>query len=249
MDYSNSDQALAAVNSFKRTNSNDLITNANNKYGVGGLQTKVDDFNTLTGNLSSALAAVDPSVTARTSGTLTTEGQRSALVSRERAPIAGQLTETTSQAQKAQDQLTTAKSEASGEATRTAADEDAKYQSILTTYNILNAKEAQQREQANSDRQFNESTRQFNVQQAAAAKAASSKSAAPAKATKNDVASFIVTSLNKLKGKDGNVSNETWQNALNDWTSIGGTVKQFWQNYGTYVNDRYKASYAGYSSR
>ncbi len=50
-------------------------------------------------------------------------------------------------------------------------------------------------------------------------------------------------------GKDGRVGTGTWNSALNDWTGNGGNVKDFWKNWGRFVNPKFKKSYAGYNQR
>jgi multidrug efflux pump subunit AcrA (membrane-fusion protein) len=260
MDTSSSANALSALNNFKRTSSQDLITSANAKYGVDELSTRVKNLNTVTGNLTNAIKAVDPSVTARTAGTLTTEGQRSALVAREQAPLTGQLAENERAVGLAQGDLSTATTKASDEARGRATDEENQYQTLLTTYNIANAQETARREaeeraaaaardQANKDREYAESKRQFDAQLSASkAKSGSTKTPSAAE-TKAAVTQHVAQGLAGSTGKDGKVSNETWAAALADAVAVGYTPRTFWQQFGQYVNPKYKSSYAGYNQR
>lgn len=82
-------QAYQALSDYQKTrkNSQQLMDQANQKYDVSGIGSRVSRMRGLVGNLESAVEAVDPSVTARSQGGLTTEAQRSALVNREQAPI------------------------------------------------------------------------------------------------------------------------------------------------------------------
>lgn len=247
--------AATALNSFQRPDSATLLSSAEQKYGVGDLQNRVAALKTLTGNLTSSISAVDPSVTGRTAGTLTTEGQRSALVDRERQPLISDLNTNNQNLSSTTGDLNVAEGNAKDTANAQAKDAEDKYNSLLQTYNIANAREEAQRQAAAAEADRQEKIRQFNESQAQsdrqfAASQASKSSAAAAKApTKTDVASHIVQQMNTLRGKDGKVSEETWQNALNDWTAVGGTVRDFWKNYGDYVNNKYISTYAGYKNR
>lgn len=245
--------ALTALNSYQAPSSADVLTQSENKYGVNDLQQKVSALQSLTGNLTNAIAAVDPSVTGRTAGTLTTEAQRGALVNREQAPVVAQLGTANNALSTAKDSYTAADTNAKDAANMTIADNTNKRQALLDTYNIANAREAaaaaaqaDAAKQAEAVREYNQSRTDTINENSANRAAASSAAAAP---TIHDVAQHVVAQFNSLKGKDGKVSNETWANALNDYTSMGGTVRQFWQNYGSYVNGKYGKSYAGYNAR
>ena len=238
--------ALSALNSYQAPSSADVLSQADSKYGVNDLQQKVSALQSLTGNLTNAIAAVDPSVTARTAGSLTTEGQRSALVNREQAPITAQLGTANTALGQTTNNFNTAKQ-----------------QQLLQTYQIAQAREdaaaqlaAQQAAQAEQIRQYNESQAYTQANDAAnraasaAASANSSSGGTPTVAAQqSQVAQHVVGQFNSLKGGDGKVSEETWQNALNDWTATGGSVRTFWQNYGNYVNNKYIKTYAGYAAR
>ena len=255
--------ALSALNSYQAPSSADVLSQADSKYGVNDLQQKVSALQSLTGNLTNAIAAVDPSVTARTAGSLTTEGQRSALVNREQAPITAQLGTANTALGQTTNNFNTANQNAKDAANMTIADNTAKQQQLLQTYQIAQAREdaaaqlaAQQAAQAEQIRQYNESQAYTQANDAAnraasaAASANSSSGGTPTVAAQqSQVAQHVVGQFNSLKGGDGKVSEETWQNALNDWTATGGSVRTFWQNYGNYVNNKYIKTYAGYAAR
>lgn len=156
--------ALSALNGYQAPSSADVLSQAENKYGVNDLQQKVSALNSLTGNLTNAIAAVDPSVTGRTAGTLTTEGQRSALVDRERQPVIGQLGTANQALGNQKDLLSSADTNARNSANMTIADNQAKYQKLKDTYDAANAREQaaqqlamQQAQQAEQVRQYNQS--------------------------------------------------------------------------------------------
>jgi hypothetical protein len=244
-------EALKAYQGFQAPDSATVLTTAQSKYGIPELAKKVADFRTLTGNLSNAVMAVDPSVTARTAGTLTTEGQRSALVARERAPVVQQLQGANDALGTAKEDFSTSDRNARDEASMTIADNANKRESLLKTFEIANNREETARQTALEQAKFAEGQRQFNEQMAASkasSKGGSTKAASPAE-VKLAVAQHVGGQLSGSVGKDGKVSNETWSAALNDAISAGFTVREFWQKYGQYVNPKYKSSYAGYVNR
>lgn len=240
--------AAAQIASFQQPDSASVLSQAQQKYGIQGLQDRVNTYKTLTGNLTGAIAAVDPSVTGRTSGSLVTEGQRSALVSREKAPIIGQLGTAQTGLEGATNDFNTADKNARGEADMTIADNKTKYDKLMQTYTMANDREQTQAKAAQDAADRAESVRQFNVQQAASSAKSASSAANPA-AVKLQVGQHVAEGLSSNVGKDGKVSNQTWSAALNDAVSAGFTVREFWQKYGQFVNDKYKSSYAGYNVR
>lgn len=157
--------AATALSSFQQPDSGTLLTQAQSKYGIPDLQRRVSDLRGLTSNLTGAIAAVDPSVTGRTAGTFTTEGQRSALVNRERQPVIGQLDTANKSLGLATADQDTAMGNAKDEANATKEDNQRKYNQLLQTYNISAAREAAAaaakaeadniaRQQANDDRDY-----------------------------------------------------------------------------------------------
>lgn len=157
-------QTLQDFNS-KRTSNADLLTQAENKYGVNDLSARANNLRTLVGNLQTSIDQVDPSVTGRTSGSLVTEAQRSALVNRERAPLVSDFNKTSGNYGNAQSDLATARSQARDWGTSLITEQDAKYKSLMDAYQIaLNAEQ-----EAEKKRQFDASL----AESTAARKAAS----------------------------------------------------------------------------
>jgi len=168
--------AYSALQSFSanRPQASDYITQANQKYNVTGAESNVSNLESLVNNLQNSAAAVDPSVTGRTSGTFTTEAQRQALVSREQQPILTNLGQQQTGLANAQQQLSTSENLANQMASALMQGDAQKYQSLLDQYNAASAAEqfqAQQKAQAASlaeqQRQFNadlaERQREFNL--------------------------------------------------------------------------------------
>ncbi len=168
--------ALQNFNSTRKS-AKDIYNEANTQYDVGGGVQRVSALKGQVGNLQSSLDAVDPSVTGRTTGTFTTEGQRSALVGREQQPIASNLNKTQTNLGNEQSNLTTSQGLASQLASAMIAGDQTKYQSLLDQYNAATAAEQAAEAKRQWQAQQDEAKREFDAQQAAAAKAASASGA------------------------------------------------------------------------
>jgi acetyl/propionyl-CoA carboxylase alpha subunit len=241
---------IADYDSHKVTSA-DALNEALGQFGVPEIRKNVAGLRTTVANTTNALNNVDPSVTGRTQGSLVTEAQRQRQVVNERAPIAQQLQSFGGQLGDQEKTLQDATGQATTLATNRVNDYNTGRQALQSQYDTAYkreqdtaAAEAQRqaaiREQTNNDRNYQLALQSSNT------KAGAASAKAP---TKQDVASHIVSQLNSLKGRDGYVSNETWANALNDFTSAGGTPRQFFQNYSQYVNPKYKEKYAGWVNR
>lgn len=141
------------------------LNQGQSQYGVQGLGGQVSALRTLTGNLQNSITNVDPSVTGRTQGGLVTEAQRQAIVNKERSPLVDQFNTTSGNLNNLNDQYSTAQNLAS------------QYANALITgqTNKLSALDAQYKDALASEAAI-EQKRQFDVQAAAAAKAASANS-------------------------------------------------------------------------
>lgn len=241
--------AKSALSGYKALGSNTALESANKQYDVGGSQTRLSALKGIVGNLQSSVEAVDPSVTGRTSGTFTTEGQRQALVSKERAPILGDLNKQQSAYTSEQGDLTQKQTLAGQMASALINDDKSKYQRLLDQYNRSAAEDtaAEQRRQAELqqqqwEKQFAESQRQYNETlanskaQAAAARAVSSSSSA-----QPSVQEKVRAMLDASVGDDGKVSPAKWRQlaayAYDNGLKFGGNdgfASKFWQ----YANER-----------
>lgn len=166
-------QSLTDYNSTRKS-AKDITTEAQGQYDIPGYNTRLSSLRGLVGNLQSSVNAVDPSVTGRTSGSFVTEGQRAALVNKEQAPILGSL----AKEQGALGQEEQGYQNASGLATQLAtamiSGDQTKYQSLLDQYNASVASEQAAEQKRQYESNMAEQKRQFDLQQAAAAKASGS---------------------------------------------------------------------------
>lgn len=161
--------AKSSLQNYQALGSDTAMEQANQKYDTAGSQTRLSALKGIVGNLQSSVEAVDPSVTGRTSGTFTTEGQRQALVSKERAPILGDLNKQQQAYTGEQQDYTQKQTLASQMASALLSDDKSKYQRLLDQYNSSTAQDTadEQRRQADQQaqqwqQQFNESQRQYN---------------------------------------------------------------------------------------
>lgn len=164
-----SKSAYTALKSYKPRSSQTLMDESEKKYEIPARMERLSSLRGLVGNLSSAVEAVDPSVTGRTSGTFTTEGQRQALVSKERTPILGDLSKQQGFLGEEQAGLTTAQSLSSQMASALMNEDQTTYQRLLDQYNAASASE----QAAEAKRQFQEGLKLQREQLAESKRAAS----------------------------------------------------------------------------
>jgi len=158
-------QAYSALQNYANTRpqATDYINQANNQYNVQGAQGQVSNLQGLVSNLQNAAAAVDPSVTGRTSGTFTTEAQRQALVNREQQPILTNLGQQQTGLSNAQQNLSTSENLANQMASALMQGDAQKYQSLKDQYDAANSYEQFQAQQKQAAAAAAEQIREFNA--------------------------------------------------------------------------------------
>lgn len=241
---------LAAYDQNKVT-STDALNKALATYGVPEIRNTVSGLRTTVANTTNALNNVDPSVTGRTSGSLVTEAQRQKQVNNERAPIAGQLQSQTGALGQNEQDLNDALGQATTLATNQVNDYNAGRNALQSEYDTTYKREQDAATTAREQAAQQEAIRQFNESQATSRGSASygGGGSTSAAATKQATQQAITTNLAKASGSDGFVSRASFGAALNDWESIGGTTRTFWQQYGRYVNPATKSQYPGFAQR
>jgi hypothetical protein len=162
--------AYKELSSFKPRAAKDTLGQAEAKYDIPGITNRLSSMRGLVSNLRSSVESVDPSVTGRTSGTFTSEGQRQALVNKERAPILGDLGKQQTALGQEEQSFNTASSLASQMASALMNQDQQTYQKLLDKYNAATASEAK----AEETRRFNETLAEQKRQADMSAKAASS---------------------------------------------------------------------------
>lgn len=160
--------AYESLSSFKPRDAAQVESEANTKYDIPGYTQRLSSLRGNVNNLQSSLEAVDPSVTGRTTGTFTTEGQRQALVAKERTPILTDLGKQQQALGTEQAGYTNAQSLASGMVSALMNQDQQSYQRLLDQYNAATAAEAAAEDKRRFDLQL------ADQQAARAASAASS---------------------------------------------------------------------------
>lgn len=234
-----SSQITALDNGYNATNTYNNITS---QLGIPDARTRVQALQSNLLNTENAIKNVDPNVTARTSGALVTEAQRGALVNMEKAPLTQTYNDQNQAYGTEQSNLNDLMTQANTQAGLATTDYQNKRQSLADQLATAQSQAAAQEAKAEADRQFAESQRQFNVSASQKATAA----APSAAAVKQQDMATTSQNLQSKVGKDGHVSEETWNKALNDWTSAGYSAAEFVKNNIQYINQRY-GGYHGFN--
>lgn len=223
-----------------KVTSTDALNSALTQYGVPEIRNTVSGLRTTLANTQNAYNAVDPSVTGRTQGSLVTEAQRTKQVSNERAPIAGQISDQSKALGDNQQALTDALGQANTQATNQVNDYNTGRAALQSEYDTAYKSEQDTAAQQLAAQQAAEQQREFNTTQS------SKTSTVSAAQTKQQDMGTISQNLNSVKGKDGHVSQQSWNKALSDWTNAGYSAAEFVKNNIQYVNQRYKG-YSGFN--
>ncbi len=168
-----SQAAYQSLQAFKPREAKDVMGEAEAKYDITGKKDRLSSLRGLVGNLQSSVEAVDPSVTARTSGTFTTEGQRSALVNRERQPILGSLAKEQQALGIEQQGFAESQNLATQMASALMNQDQTTYQKLLDQYNTAKTAEDTAEQRRQYEATLAEQRRQFDEQQKTARSAAS----------------------------------------------------------------------------
>lgn len=160
-------------------NPTDTYNKITTQLGIPDARTRVQ---ALQGNLldtENAIKAVDPNVTARTSGALVTEAQRGRLVDMEKAPLTQTYTDQNQAYGVEQNNLGELNTQATQQAGLAESDYKNKRQSLADQLTTALQQQAAAEAKAESDRQFAESQRQFNVSSSQKAASAAASTASP----------------------------------------------------------------------
>lgn len=152
-----SQQAYASLQDYskKRRSTQDIQNEAESKYNVSGISSRLSGLRTMVGNLENSLENVDPSVRSRTSSGFATEGQNQALINREQQPILGNLSKQQRAYGDTQQEFSLSSALAGELARSIRSDDESGYQRLLDQYNASLAQE----QAAEAKRQFDESQR------------------------------------------------------------------------------------------
>jgi hypothetical protein len=226
-----------------RVTNTDAMNTALSTYGVPEIRNTVSGLRTTVANTTNALNSVDPSVTGRTSGSLVTEAQRSRMVANERQPIAQQLSEQTGALGQNEQDLKDALGLATTDASNKVTDYNTGRAALQDQYDRTYASE-QDAAKSKAAQEENDRQYQLALKQASASSAKAS-TPSPAQVKQTDLGTTSQNLMSKV-GKDGHVSQETWNQALSQWLAAGYTSSEFVKNNIQFVNQRFKG-YHGFN--
>jgi len=150
-----SSQIFQELSSFKRRPTQEILGEAETRYDIPGITSRLSNYRRLVNNLSRSVEAVDPSVTGRTSGSFVTEAQRAALVNKERRPLLEDLSKQQQALGETQGEYSLASGLASNLVSALQSEDESRYQKVLDRYNAARAAE----QAAEDKRQFEENLR------------------------------------------------------------------------------------------
>ena len=248
--------ALSELKNFQgtRKSAGDYYKESQNELGVGDAKARQDDLKGLIRNTETQLKGVGASVAGRTRGNLVTEAQRARLQNLETAPIAQQLTDRAGEFSDAQTNYRDLLSQAGTQAGLGYQTDTDKASALQSMYDKLFGKEQADIQQAQWQKQFDETRRQAEAQmaearrQSAATLARIASLTTPSVATAAPVAAKATPKYNtagQIAGYDTPTSSfltqagqaeedAFWkkQNKGNWWDNIVGNVKGFGSNIG-----------------
>jgi hypothetical protein len=168
MEPKSSKQALQQLQSFKKSRKDptEFLESAQQELGVQSEQERVAGLRSELAGTQELLKSIGPSVTGRTAGTLTTEGQRTALVAREREPVVEQLGEVQGAFGTAQASLADLISQAQTQAQLGIQGQTQELTALQDVYDRLFQQETEAQRRREAEREFEEMQRQFDEQMA-----------------------------------------------------------------------------------
>ncbi len=254
-----SDQALGNLNAFQSSMQSPQATlqGAEQSLGVPQQQQQVSGLRQAIANTTNLLNNVTPSVEGRTQNSLVTDAQANRQIQNESAPIAKTLSDQTGKEATAESDLNSLLSQANNQANLTVQGNAQKLSALKDIYDALYGKEADQAKLTEQQKEFaasqglDQQKLQEQIREANATnsldqqKLQASQAPSPAQVKQADM-SGAAQYLNSLKGGDGHVSQQTWNNAMQQWVNAGYSTGEFVKQFMPFVNQRY-SGYHGFS--
>jgi hypothetical protein len=221
----------------------DVYNKVTTQLGIPDARTRVQALQSNLLNTENAIRAVDPNVTARTSGSLVTEAQRGHLVNMERAP----LTDTYNQQNQAygteQGNLNELGRQADTQVGLAESTYKNKRQSLADQLQLAIKQEEMRRSKEEADRTFAENQRQFNVGNSTKLATSGGSSSGAQVNPAQDFLNYIANQF-KATGGQGNkkTSRQTQDAWANAWFAQNGVSKDNRQQYWNLFNKTYNRS-------
>lgn len=247
----NSQAALQNYQSFANSmqSPDQLLQGQQQQLGISQAQQQVSGLRQAITNTTNLLNNVPSSVMGRTQNSLVTSAQANRQIQNEQAPISQTLGKENTDLSNQESDLNTKMSQATDLANLQQQGQANKLQSLKDIYDALYKGEQDTANRSDQQAQQQEAIREFNAQQSLAQQnsrtnnaKASQPSAAEIKQT--DMAG-AAQYLNSLKGGDGHVSQQTWNNAYQSWINAGYNGGDFVKQFIPFINQRY-SGYHGF---
>lgn len=161
-----SQDALKQLQSFKKTRRDprEFLSEAQQELGVGRARENVSGLRSQLASTQELLRNIEPAVTGRTAGSLTTEGQRSSLVAREQRPVAETLGSVQSALGVESSNLADLVGQAQTKAQLGLEGQTSELNLLQDVYDRLFQQESEAQRRREAERLFKEQQRQFNEQ-------------------------------------------------------------------------------------
>lgn len=220
-----------------------IMQGENQQLGVPQAQQQVSGLRQAITNTTNLLNQVAPSVYGRTANSLVTDAQATKQIGNEQAPISATLGKQNTDYTNASDDYKNLLGQATTLAQLKQTGQQSQLANLEDIYKTLLGKEQSDAQAAEQQREFNASNTTANAKVGASSAKSSQPSAAEVRQADQAGASQY---LNSLKGGDGHVSQQTWNNAYTQWTNAGYNGSDFVKQFMPYINQRYKG-YHGFS--
>lgn len=217
-----------------------IYSGAEQSLGVPQAQQQVSGLRQAITNTTNLLNNVAPSVYGRTGSSLVTDAQAGKQIQNESAPIQQTLSGQNTDLSNDQSNLSGLLSQAGTQASLKEQGQSDQLTNLENVYKDLYGQE--QDAAAASQKQAEDA----EAQKSQADQASSAKASAPSAAElKQQDQAGAAQYLNGLKGGDGHVSQQTWNNAYTKWVNAGYNSSDFVKQFMPYINQRYKG-YTGF---
>lgn len=234
--------ALANLQSFQGSEKapQDILTGQENTLGVPQAQQQVSGLRQAITNTTNLLNQVAPSVYGRTANSLVTTAQAGRQIQNESAPIQTKLSGLNTAEGNASSDLNTNLSRAQALASLEQSGQQTKEANLMDIYKAIYGQEQDAKSAALEQAKLDEQKREANLSASSRSSGgglSASQSLSESKAQQQtSTANKIQSNLDKVVGKDGYVSPQSYAAASKDWTQAGYSIKDFNNYFAQYKN-------------
>lgn len=234
--------ALSQLESYQNTEKapQDILSGQETALGVPQAQQQVSGLRQAITNTTNLLSQVAPSVYGRTQNSLVTSAQAGRQIQNEEAPIQTKLSGLNTAEGNAASDLNTNLSRAGTLASLESEGQNTKESNLKDLYSALYGQEQDKAKAASDAAAQAEQAREFNVSQSSKGangglSASEALKQSQAQAQTQDV-NAAKADMDKLVGKDGYVSPQTYAAVAKNWVAAGYSLKDFSNYFAQYKN-------------